>query len=149
MNKNDLRYLAGFLDGEGSIGVERYNRYGITTNYGIKISVTNTNRSVLDWIQSHYGGYMVASKPKKLNHHVCFQLTLRHRKAYRLIKDVQPYLKLKVELANLAIKIAERCLVGYNHRQGKSPERERADQEDFETMKELIGTYSYRNISNL
>lgn len=58
----DWAYAAGFVDGEGCIAVVRSfvpsrGRY----YYGVNVVVTNTNREVLDWMQSIWGGWVVAT----------------------------------------------------------------------------------------
>jgi hypothetical protein len=58
----DWAYAAGFVDGEGCIAVVRSfvgarGRY----QYGVHIVVTNRDRAVLDWMQSTWGGWVVAS----------------------------------------------------------------------------------------
>jgi hypothetical protein len=148
MNKNDLAYLAGFIDGEGSISVDRYTRTTKTINYGIKISITNSNLSVLEWVQGEYGGYIATFKKKKENHHTCYQLTLRYRKAYRLISEIKPFLKLKLEIAVVAMRMSERAQIKYDHKQPKTIERQSADSEDYSLIKTLITNYSNRNINS-
>uniref|UniRef100_A0A6H1ZUB2 Putative homing endonuclease n=1 Tax=viral metagenome TaxID=1070528 RepID=A0A6H1ZUB2_9ZZZZ len=139
MDKNDWVYLAGFIDGEGNVGIDKYNKYGKSTNYAIKVAISNTNREILEWIQSHYGGHINTLKRKLPHHKECYQLTVRHLKAYRILKDIEPYLKIKQKLACIAIRVAERCQVKYNHKSSKPLERQIADEADYQLVKSLIG----------
>lgn len=53
-------YLAGFLDGEGSIVLtHRKNREGLMSNnsYEFSISLVNTNLEVIELMQSLFGGH--------------------------------------------------------------------------------------------
>lgn len=57
----DWAYAAGFVDGEGCIAISRSfvntrNRY----YYSVQVVVTNRDRGVLDWMQSVWGGWVVA-----------------------------------------------------------------------------------------
>jgi hypothetical protein len=48
-------YVAGFLDGEGCIGIYKYSK-GYAYRYRVRF--TNANKEALDLIQSQYGGYI-------------------------------------------------------------------------------------------
>jgi hypothetical protein len=57
----DWAYAAGFVDGEGCIAVVRSfvpkrGRYV----YGVTVVVSNVDRPVLEWLQSTWGGWIVA-----------------------------------------------------------------------------------------
>lgn len=57
----DWAYAAGFVDGEGCIAVVRSfvpssDRYV----YGVHVVVANRDREVLDWMQTTWGGWVVA-----------------------------------------------------------------------------------------
>ena len=56
----DWAYAAGFVDGEGCIAVVRSfvpsrDRY----QYGVHVVVANRDREVLEWMKSHWGGWVV------------------------------------------------------------------------------------------
>jgi len=62
----DGAYAAGFVDGEGCIAVVRSfapqrGRY----YYGVNVVVANTNREVLDWMQTLWGGWVVGVSPER------------------------------------------------------------------------------------
>jgi hypothetical protein len=57
----DWAYTAGFVDGEGCISIVRAftpkrGRYV----YGVVVVVANRDRDILDWMQSVWGGWVVA-----------------------------------------------------------------------------------------
>jgi len=139
MNKNDWIYLAGFIDGEGNIGIDKYGKYRNSINYACKVAISNTNREVLEWIKSCCGGYISTLKRKLPHHKECYQLTLRHLCAYKMLKEVEPYLKIKRELAQIAIRVGQRCQIKYDHKRIKSLERRMADEADFHLIKSIIG----------
>lgn len=140
MNKNDWAYLAGFIDGEGNIGIDKYNKYGTSVNYAIKVAISNTNRKILEWIKDDYGGYISTLKRRLPHHRVCYQLVVRHLKAYNLLKDVTPYLKIKQELAHIAMRVGKRCQLKYDHNRSKTLERQRVDEADYQLAKSIIGS---------
>jgi hypothetical protein len=60
-SETDWAYAAGFVDGEGCIAVVRSfvqsrQRY----SYGVHVVVANTDRTVLDWMQTLWGGWVVS-----------------------------------------------------------------------------------------
>jgi hypothetical protein len=60
-----LAYLAGIIDGEGSVYIQRRMDNG-TWCYWPRFQITNTNRSLMDWIHKTFGG-LIYDKPRK--HH--------------------------------------------------------------------------------
>ncbi len=55
-----LEYLAGFIDGEGSLMIAKslVRRYG-TTQYGSRLTISNSDRQILEEIRRDYGGILV------------------------------------------------------------------------------------------
>ena len=85
-DKEDLIYLAGFLDGEGCF-----------TIYREKISVTcaNTYKPIIDWMKSSFGGTISTRKARKENHRVCYSWHLVANNARELLEKLVPYLREK------------------------------------------------------
>ena len=54
----DLAYCAGLMDGEGCITLTRDSE----SNYRLRIKITSTDYSVLEWLQGHFGGSIVLSR---------------------------------------------------------------------------------------
>lgn len=63
--ERDLGYMAGIIDGEGSISVTdlsvKYNRSFFTTSVG----VTSTDEIMIDWIVDVFGGWKSEYTPKQ------------------------------------------------------------------------------------
>src|SRR2546427_8507806 len=53
-----VQYLAGFVDGEGYLGLARIRRDHRSPEYCLRLSVYNTNRRILEDIQRTTGGSM-------------------------------------------------------------------------------------------
>ncbi|HLE55268.1 MAG TPA: LAGLIDADG family homing endonuclease [Thermoplasmata archaeon] len=59
-------YLAGFMDGEGSLMIAKYAGRGLRGyHYRARISIANTNRLVLEEIRRVYGGILARQAPRK------------------------------------------------------------------------------------
>lgn len=50
INKNDLLYLAGLVDGEGCIGLNIVGSPKVRQNLHPQVTITNTNKEILDWV---------------------------------------------------------------------------------------------------
>src|SRR2546430_16256137 len=51
-------YLAGFMDGEGYLGLARIRRRNRTSEYCLRVSIYNSNLAILKEIQRTVGGTM-------------------------------------------------------------------------------------------
>jgi hypothetical protein len=87
-------YIAGFLDGEGCICLCRVTG---RTQWGTSLSFTNTNLTILQWIQSHYGGgRIVPTKVRSIKHAQGYNLNWVHKPSIkRILEDLLPYLRVK------------------------------------------------------
>jgi hypothetical protein len=95
----DNAYLAGFIDGEGSITLSLAKGYPRT---GFKIS--NTRRGVIDWIHANYGGSIYTckrlSEPQKKE---CFIIQFNIGDSRDVLQRVIPYMKVKKEQAEILL----------------------------------------------
>lgn len=100
-------YLAGFVDGEGTLGIERINNgksrpYGVTSGgasrswyhspeHVVRVQVSNTNLAGLQAIQAVFGGSLTKMKSyDRPNNRVAYTLTWNSRRAERLLGIVGP-----------------------------------------------------------
>ena len=61
---SDLAYCAGLMDGEGCITLTRDSE----SNYRLRVKITSTDYSVLEWLQEHFDGYIhLSRKESKYN----------------------------------------------------------------------------------
>lgn len=59
----DIAYLAGIIDGEGSIYIQRRITKQGYFSYFPRFQVVNTNREIMDWIKNTFGG-LIYDKPR-------------------------------------------------------------------------------------
>jgi hypothetical protein len=60
IKETDWAYAAGFVDGEGCIAVTRsFNANRDRFYYGVAVVVVNRDRSVLDWMNHLWSGWVV------------------------------------------------------------------------------------------
>lgn len=103
------KYVAGFIDGEGYLGIickinQRSSTLGYYYTPVIKITQTESANEILYLIKNKYGGNLtksgVQTKRRKF-------LTLEFRGSKRvrkLLKDIQPYLIVKSKQADILAK---------------------------------------------
>lgn len=100
-------YIAGILDGEGSITISKKNdhtgmRRGVC--YRPCVSVANTNELLLLWLQATTGLGGISSKaPSNPRHRQAWKWSVWSQQARQLLEVVSPYLLLKREQAELVL----------------------------------------------
>ena len=101
-------YIAGFLDGEGSIILFRRK-----TGVAMRVSFSNSNQAVLTWIKDTTGvGNQIATKPDdNEKHKPGLFIFINMQSAYDLLKQIEQYMLIKQEQARLAIEFYERLQV--------------------------------------
>ena len=100
-------YIAGFVDGEGSISLlKRKNIECHTWQYcfRIQINVTNTFKAVLDEMQAITGvGKVYLHSRGTEKNRTCYRWQVRGLKARSLLWEIIPYLRVKKHQAEIAL----------------------------------------------
>lgn len=102
----ELAYLAGFVDGEGTIAIynldEAHYRKEINIHYVLQI--VNTNREAIDWVNKKFGGSIRAWKIEKPWHKQRFACMFGRRRAAYIIEKILPYLIIKKKQAEIFLE---------------------------------------------
>ena len=113
LSREDAIYIAGFLDGEGWIGLQknpiRADKWAYTY-YFVRVGVSNTNKEILEWLQAITGkGYIRVNKSnlKLPNRKPCWMWDLSGTDAVELIKLVHPYLKVKKKVVESILEFRQ------------------------------------------
>lgn len=102
VSKNELAYLAGFIDGEGCLNIRK------NPNWVIRVQVYNTKPSVIYWIRDSFGGRVwMKEHPADKNWKSSYTYEATAKIAYLLLKAVFPFLRLKKEQAEMLIRFQE------------------------------------------
>ena len=107
-SEEDLIYLAGFFDGEGCVSITKSKNRKTGFIYAPRISIVNTNKSIMVWINSLINGgvqkrYSKGNNKTKLE----WQLT-RLKDILKFTQLFKPYVKVKkrqLEVMEKFIKI--------------------------------------------
>jgi hypothetical protein len=107
--QTDWAYAAGFVDGEGCIAVVRSfvaarKRY----YYGVHIVVANRDRAVLEWMQSLWGGWVVAfSRGQENSRQAWHWRCPTGISAKPFLHGIQPWLRVKPAQCTNALAMIE------------------------------------------
>jgi LAGLIDADG endonuclease len=109
LNKLDAAYLAGLIDGEGCIfinksTVQRKNcgKRGFTYHSGIAVAMTSYE--ILHWAKRITGVGQIRTYKAKKRHKQAWRWSVWSNEATALLKNVIPFLKLKHSQAKNQIK---------------------------------------------
>ena len=108
LNKQQISYIAGFFDGEGSIYMLHNKK---TNQIFLCVNLTNTNKKVLDWINKNLGGKLSLSKDKRAKIQL-YRLRWYSQNALSILKVLKPYLQIKKNKCKLAIEFQEKQVKG-------------------------------------
>lgn len=87
----DAAYIAGLIDGEGTISLSRKHRFD---NRQLVVSISNTERTMLNYVQEIVGAGRITNKRvTRANHTPSFTYSVSNRQALDILKQVTPYLK--------------------------------------------------------
>jgi hypothetical protein len=103
----DLAYIAGFVDGEGTIGI--YRKYDLRADwapgYAERIIIVQVDRRPLDFIKQFFPRGSLSKKKKYHEHYrQAYALKYSHTQAYELAKALLPYLQVKRAQAEALIE---------------------------------------------
>jgi len=114
----DLAYLAGMIDADGYISIQRSvhkpRAPGASPRHyhAPKIGIAGTHRAPHDFAAQFWGGVVSTHHPKNDNHKIQFQWSRCGAIAADMILVVMPFLKIKQQQAQLALELWEHLCAG-------------------------------------
>ena len=116
INEFEKAWLAGFIDGEGYIGITFQRKKQTSTSsasplYHPFLIIVNTNKDVLLYIKQLIGGGKLYILRKKNSHNnkKCYQFKLtKMDRLLRLLEEIDPYLKIKNKQCEFLIAFLKR-----------------------------------------
>jgi hypothetical protein len=102
-----LAYVARLLDGEGSIciGASRPKSDSTATSYWLQVGITNTGRTMIDWLLATFGGHISDNThaPSRTNQSPCWAWRIMGTQAVSFLTVIQPYVRIKAPQLRLAL----------------------------------------------
>jgi hypothetical protein len=114
LSLTQLAYIAGLVDGEGCIQI---NRRDNGKRFGLYVSIDNTDRRMIEWLERtiQYGFCTVQKKRAKANWNAGYRFVVQERYAADLLQRVKPYLVIKREQAEVALEFQARKITQRGH----------------------------------
>ena len=109
LSMEEIAYLAGIVDGEGTISVHKTHGNRKNTNAVPYVSISNTNEALIKWIRSRVGGILRTRKPCKSHYKIAYDLRFYYNRALDLITLIYPYLIVKRNQAHLLLTKYKEC----------------------------------------
>jgi len=119
VKSDEMAYIAGFMDGEGSFLIEkRVSKRDGTPLYVPVIQVVNTNRNVIDFINKKLGGGKYRYTEDDRGWKTCYLMKIRQtKKVMAICRMLIPYLIVKKEQAKLLYEFCKAKLQGNINKQ--------------------------------
>lgn len=91
LNPEIVAYIAGIIDGEGTIALSRKKK---TTHRLLEITISSTEYKLLKWVLDTIGvGTIIKKRSYKRNHAISWVYYIRSQQAFNLLQQVLPYLQ--------------------------------------------------------
>jgi hypothetical protein len=99
----DAAYLAGLIDGEGTVTLSRRNRY---KHRGLVVTISNNEMSILNYVQDKVGDGKITNKRITSERHApSYTYGIANRQALSLLEQISQFLKShKAARAELVLK---------------------------------------------
>jgi hypothetical protein len=104
---NEIAWAAGFIDGEGSIGVYRKGKW-----WSLSLSASNTDIRPLQKLQKLFKGTFHKKKEPRDNRKQKFEWIVQGKTAAQALIQMREFLTCKQEQADLGIEFAQYLRVG-------------------------------------
>jgi hypothetical protein len=95
-----LAYVAGLVDGEGSIVIGCSHRANRLPNHWLQVGITNIDKELIDWLLNTFGGHLsdYSHRPRH-----CWVWRVMGNEAKQFLQSILPYLRIKKKQAEIAI----------------------------------------------
>ncbi len=105
LTSTDWAWLAGFVDGEGSIYLRLEGRKRVKPYHHLRIQITNTRKDVLELIAFKFGGHVnTQGRIPNAGRKPVYRWNAAAKQAEIILKNLYPYLILKKDQAEIGIE---------------------------------------------
>ena len=121
LKREEWSYLAGIIDGEGMITIEKQRR---SNSFHPKIAITTTNKSLSNWLREKIMTTCVVSKNKHPTWKTKYECFIHGYSCKPILQNVLPFLKIKDEHARLAtefinLRLSRKDMMMHSRREEK------------------------------
>ena len=108
MSKTTAAYMAGIVDGEGTITIIKcWNKKNQKSYFGVYLNISNTNKNLINWLKKSFGGYIYKIKvpnPKPNWNDIYRWQIYRQSNLIKILEKIKPYLKIKKRHAEIVLE---------------------------------------------
>ena len=107
--ETDLAYLAGVIDSDGCIRVEKTNNNGRSRDsisYHVILTIAQVELQAVRLAEEILGGYLLFPKPKNERSRPMVRWTAKSQKAAAALVELRPFLRIKGAQADNALLLA-------------------------------------------
>lgn len=105
MTKEELAYIAGFLDGDGCVMLQLIYRHDYLLGYQIRASIVfyqkQQNRQFLEWLKDKLVDGYIRNRNDGMSEYTIVGINA----VTKLLLQLEPYLRLKKEQTAIALKV--------------------------------------------
>lgn len=101
--REDLAWAAGCFEGEGTVTIVRGGRLGYSRGV---VSLTNTDREIVDFYRARWGGTVAARKRQKAHYRQAWVWTIGGARMLPFLLDVVSHLRTSAERRKFELAIA-------------------------------------------
>ena len=104
LSPTDTAYLAGIVDGEGTITISKLSR--LRGAFYPVVSISNTKQILIDWCSARIPGGVYVKGRENVRWRTAHQIVWNGWKALEIVKLLEPFLVIKQNQARLIIDLA-------------------------------------------
>jgi hypothetical protein len=123
-SQEDFAYLAGFIDAECSLDIQkRMQKRGTNPNYRMQIQCNNTKAPCFFWLSQRFGGqfhFLDKSKIQNARNQMCWRLS--DSSLTPLLNGVYPFLKYKKPICKQLIEFSKQIYIRKGSPSPNSPQ---------------------------
>lgn len=105
MEPTTIAYIAGFLDGDGSVFFQIVSRPSYKLKFQIRGSIAfyqdTKNKEILEWLKETFGAGYIRHRKTGISDYTIVE----PKEVYRILKLLQPYVKLKKKQVEIGLEI--------------------------------------------
>lgn len=102
---DEVSYIAGFFDGEGSVGLYATTK---TQRYNLRVCINQVQSresvELFELLKEHFGGSLAFPKLQKPHHQQAISWSVYGDSAASFLDSILPFLRMKKRAANLVVQ---------------------------------------------
>ena len=139
--REKLAYLAGIIDGEGTISIWSNQDSKKRGKFNLRIYFSSTDKCIIDWVCENFGGYQYANNApsRKPNWKQAYIWVLDRPRTDWFLKEIHDFLIIKKERCAIAIKFRE-TFINFDGKQRKVDDETYQKRVNFVNQMKLLNS---------